>query len=536
MKVSTLSLALCPLAAIAYPDAALHARDNQSESFHTDLFEGTRLQEDDSSLNASDLTYTQQNGRPWYQPLGAQRVGRNGPLLLQDAHLLDTMATFNRERIPERVVHARGAGAHGYFEVTSDFAARHSVADVFKPGTRTSISMRFSTVGGARGSADTARDPRGFSIKMRTKKGILDWVFNNTPVFFIRDPLYFPRFIHTQKTDPATNARDWNTFWAWPAQFPESMLQFLRLLSDLGTPYGFRHMHGWSGHTYKLVQDDGSFVYTRVKLESEQGVRNFTDAEAKKHAGENDAWATKDLFDAIEKGDYPAWKVSMATMTEEEAADYRYDILDLTKDWLNVTYHDVGRMVLTQNPENYHAEIEQAHFSPANMVDGWEPSNDPVLQSRLFAYNDAARHRIGVNYQQIPVNCPMSPVANFDRDGHLSVRGNQGSRQNFPDQYRDPLKTVKKPGAITEPKIEGNLTYYQSEIEGDIDFEQPRQFYQVQLSEQDRKNLHDNIAGTLVNVDNDDIREALFEQFAKVDAALERGVREAYKEALAAES
>jgi catalase len=190
-------------------------------------------------------------------------------------------------------------------------------------------------------------------------------------VFFIRDPAKFPRFIHTQKTDPATNVRDWNTFWAWPAQFPESILQFLRLLSDLGTPYGFRHMHGWSGHTYKLVQNDGSFVYTRVKLESEQGVRNFTDAEAKKQASENDAWATKDLFDAIKEGNYPAWKVSIATMTEEEAANYRYDILDLTKDWLNVTYHDIGRMVLTQNPENYHAEIEQAHFSPSNMVEGW---------------------------------------------------------------------------------------------------------------------------------------------------------------------
>lgn len=293
-------------------------------------------------------------------------------------------------------------------------------------------------------------------------------------------------------------------------------------------------MHGWSGHTYKLVQDDGSYVYTRVKLESEQGVRNFTDAEAKEQAGKNDAWATLDLFDAIKRGDYPAWKVSMAIMTEEEAADYRYDILDLTKDWLNVTYHDVGRMVLTQNPENYHAEIEQAHFSPANMVDGWEPSNDPVLQSRLFSYNDAARHRIGVNYQQIPVNCPFSSVANFDRDGHLSVRGNQGSRQNFPDEHRDPLNVVKKPGAITEPKIEGNLTYWESEIAGDIDFEQPREFYQVQLSEQDRQNLHSNIAGTLVDVDVDDIRETLLEQFGKVDAALERGVREAYQEAMAA--
>ena len=356
-------------------------------------------------------------------------------------------------------------------------------------------------------------------------------MFNNTPVFFIRDPAKFPRFIHTQKTDPATNVRDWNTFWSWPAQFPESLLQFLRLFSDLGTPYGFRHMHGWSGHTYKLVQDDGSWVYTRVKLESEQGVRNFTNAEAAKQAGANDAWATKDLFDSIKQGDYPAWKVSIATMTEQEAAAYRYDVLDLTKDWLNVTYHDIGRMVLTQNPDNYHAEIEQSHFSPANMVEGWEPSNDPVLQSRLFSYNDAARHRIGVNYQQIPVNCPFNPIANFDRDGHLSVRGNQGSRPNFPTEFGDKLNVEKKSGALPEQKIEGDVEYYLSEINEDIDYEQPRQFYQVQLSEHDRANLHSNIAGTLVNVDNEDIRETLLKQFAKVDAALERGVRDAYKKA-----
>lgn len=219
-----------------------------NEDYKTDLFEGTDLKQEQSTLNNSDLTYTQRNGKQYFQPLGAQRAGEKGPLLLQDVHLIDTLASFNRERVPERVVHARGAGAHGFFEATTDYAEKLSAADVFVKGTRTSVTMRFSTVGGARGSADQARDPRGVAIKFRTKQGILDWVvsrtsfelgcniaannlyyqFNNTPVFFIRDPAKFPRFIHTQKTDPATNVRDWNTFWSWPAQFPESLLQFLR--------------------------------------------------------------------------------------------------------------------------------------------------------------------------------------------------------------------------------------------------------------------------------------------------------------------
>ncbi|KXT15438.1 hypothetical protein AC579_10582 [Pseudocercospora musae] len=308
----------------------------QKVAYSADLFQGTDLKQKDSSLNNSDLWYTERNGKKYFQPLGAQRAGEKGPLLLQDVHLVDTLATFNRERIPERIVHARGAGAHGFFEATTDFAENLSAADVFKKGTRTSITMRFSTVGGARGSADEARDPRGFAIKFRTKQGILDWVFNNTPVFFIRDPVKFPRFIHTQKTDPATNVRDWNTFWSWPAQFPEALLQFLRLFSDLGTPYGFRHMDGWSGHTYRLVKDDGSWVYCRVYVSTDQGVKNFTAAEAAKVAGDNDAWATKDLYDAIESGNYPSWTVGIATKTPKEAEEYRYDILDLTKDWVNL--------------------------------------------------------------------------------------------------------------------------------------------------------------------------------------------------------
>ncbi|KAL9527289.1 Catalase [Sphaerulina musiva] len=532
MRLTSFALLATPLLADAQSYSILRKVTQPPQNrvdYKTDLFEGTNLKQEQSVLNNSDLTYTDRNGKKNWQPLGAQRAGEKGPLLLQDVALIDTLATFNRERIPERIVHARGAGAHGFFEATTDYASQFSAASVFEKGTRTSVTMRFSTVGGARGSADTARDPRGFSIKFRTKEGILDWVFNNTPVFFIRDPAKFPRFIHTQKTDPARNVRDWNTFWSWPAQFPESLLQFLRLFSDLGTPYGFRHMDGWSGHTYKLVKPDGSWVYTRVYLSTDQGVRNMTADEAAKHAGENDAWATDDLYNNIQSGNYPSWTVGIATMTPEQAEAYRYDILDLTKDWLGVEYHEIGRITLTQNPENYHAEIEQSHFSPANMVPGWEPSNDPVLQSRLFAYNDAGRYRVGVNAEEIPVNCPFSSVANFDRDGHLSPHGNQGKRLNFPAEILDPIHIIDRPGTAIDHPLEGDSTVqWLSEIDENIDYEQPRLFYEG-FSQTDKDHLYSNIAGTLVNVDHQPVLDALFEQFGKISPALLTGVQTAYQ-------
>ncbi|KAF4550230.1 Catalase-like protein [Elsinoe fawcettii] len=491
-------------------------------AYKTDLFEGIRRKQEESSLNNSDLSYTTQNGAPYFQPLGAQRAGSNGPLLLQDSHLLDTLAHFNRERIPERVVHARGAGAHGYFEATTDFASRYSVADVFQPGTRTSVTVRFSTVGGMSGSADMARDPRGVAIKFRTKQGILDWVFNNTPIFFIRDPSRFPRFIHTQKTHPGTNVRDWDIFWSWPARFAESLHQFLRLFSDLGTPYGFRHMDAWSGHTYRLVQADGSWVYVKVRLVSDQGVRNMTASEAATHASSNDAWSTLDLHQAIEDGNFPSWTVQMSVKTKAEADAYQYDVLDLTKDWFDAQWSDVGRLVLTQNPGNYFAEIEQAHFAPSNMVPGWAASADPVLQSRLFAYKDAGRYRLGANAEDIPVNCPFSSVANWDRDGHIAVHGNQGSRPNYPAPW-DELDVPER-RAVVEDELDGRTTHWQSEVV-EKDYEQPRYFYENVLNEQDRRNLHGNIAGTLVFVNRAEVLDEILGQFERVAPALAQGVR-----------
>lgn len=290
-------------------------------------------------------------------------------------------------------------------------------------------------------------------------------------------------------------------------------------------------MDAWSGHTYRLVKDDGSWVYVRVYLSTDQGIQNFTAAEAATKAGANDAWATKDLYDSIETGNYPSWTVGIATMTEQEASSYRYDILDLTKDWLGVTYHEIGRIHLTQNPTNYFAEIEQSHFSPGNLVPGWEPSSDPVLQSRLFAYNDAARYRIGVNADDIPVNSAISPVANFDRDGHLSQQGNQGYRKNFPAKYIDPINVIPRPATVIEDKLNGSTTvYWESQIDERIDYEQPTLYYEG-LSQTDKEHLQSNIAGTLVNVDNIAVLDAVLQQWNRVSAELGSGILKAYERA-----
>ncbi|KAE8254014.1 hypothetical protein A4X13_0g3578 [Tilletia indica] len=489
-----------------------------------DWFTGPRVQEDASTKPSSQLTYTTENGREWFQPQGAQRVGKRGPLLLQDTHLLDSLAHFVRERIPERVVHARGMGAHGIMEITTDFASKYSMADVFKKGTKSPVTIRFSTVGGGRGSADTARDPRGFAIKIRTEKGILDFVFNNTPVFFIRDPTRFRTFIHTQKTDPSTNTNSKDAFWDYLSSNGESMLQVMRLMSDLGTPASVRHMSGWSGHTYRLIDENGKWVYTRVLLETDQGVKNFTAAEAA-IASQTPENATMDLYNAIAQGQFPSWTIKFQIMTKEDAAKYRYDILDLTKDWLDVPYHEVGKITLNQNPINYFAEIEQAHFSPSNMVDGWGPSNDPVLQARLWSYNDAGRHRLGPNYLQIPVNCPLNAVANFERDGWGAVLGNSGNRPNYLST-QDPINVISRPKwIIDDDDLESTTNYWSSQINETIDYEQPKIFVEKTMSEQDRKNLISNCISSLAQVKDQRIVENTLQVFSKISDELATGVR-----------
>ncbi|KAF9219293.1 catalase [Gyrodon lividus] len=482
-------------------------------------------------LNTKDgAVYTTSTGAPIGEPYAAQRLGTMGPLLLQDFHHIDLLAHFDRERIPERVVHAKGAGAHGYFELTHDLSDITSSKLFTSVGKKARATVRFSTVGGEAGSADTARDPRGFAIKLRTEEGNLDWVFNNTPVFFIRDPAKFPHFIHTQKRDPQTHLKDADMFWDYLSQNPESAHQIVILFSDRGTPDGFHNMHGYSGHTYKLVKDDGSWVYTQIHLIADGGFKTLDDATAGKLAGENPDYGIQSLFETIEAGKYPSWTVYVQTMTPEQAEKFRYNVLDLTKVWPHNDYplRPVGKLVLNENVQNYFAEIEQAAFSPSHTIPYVEPSADPVLQSRLFSYPDTQRYRLGPNYSQIPVNAPIVPVANFQRDGPMTIN-NQGVRPNYQSTVA-PLTYLRPRGAITsnprdyerEAKHEtwiGGAFWDLSEIT-ELDFEQPRALYQQVMSDTDRDHLVSNIAGHMGNVKSPVIKARALSYFASVDQSL----------------
>ncbi|KAJ7182598.1 catalase [Mycena crocata] len=474
--------------------------------------------------------YTTSNGVAVSEPYAAQRVGLFGPLLLQDFHHLDILSHFDRERIPERVVHAKGAGAHGTLEITEDLSDLTSNPFLSSKGKKAKVTVRFSTVGGESGSADTARDPRGFAIKVRTEEGNWDWVFNNTPVFFIRDPAKFPHFIHTQKRDPQTHLKDADMFWDYLSQNPESIHQIMILFSDRGTPDGFHRQHGYSGHTFKWFKKDGSFVYTQVHLRVEGGFKTLNNAEAGKLAGENPDYGTESLFEAIESGHPPAWNVFVQTMTPEQAEKFRYNVLDLTKVWPHGEFplRPVGRMVLDENPQNYFAEIEQAAFSPSHLVPYIEPSADPVLQSRLFSYPDTHRHRLGTNYQQLPVNAPTVPVANFQRDGAMTFVS-QGARPNYQSSIV-PLQYHGAPGTLEggardlerEAKHEnfiGAAFRDLSEIT-ELDFEQPRALWSKVWNDAAREAYVQNVAGHFKNVKSAEVRARQLSVWAAVDQGL----------------
>ncbi|KAF6760383.1 catalase [Ephemerocybe angulata] len=480
--------------------------------------------------NKDGAVYTTSNGAPVSEPYAAQRAGVNGPLLLQDFHHIDLLAHFDRERIPERVVHAKGAGAHGYFEVTHDLSDVTDQSLFKQVGKKVRATVRFSTVGGESGSADTARDPRGFAIKLRTDEGNWDWVFNNTPVFFIRDPAKFPHFIHTQKRDPQTHLKDADMFWDYLSQNPESIHQLLILFSDRGTPDGFHNEHGYSGHTFKWLKEDGSFVYVQTHLRADNGFKTLDNDTAGRLAGENPDYGTQKLFEAIESGNHPSWTVYIQTMTPEQAENFRYNVLDLTKVWPHGEFplRPIGKLVLNENPQNYFAEIEQSAFSPSHLVPYIEPSADPVLQSRLFSYPDTHRHRLGANYQQLPVNAPLTPIANFQRDGPQAFI-NQGSRPNYQSTIQ-PLTFAGKKGDINasardlerEAKHEnfiGGAWRDLSQIT-ELDFEQPRALWSKVWNDQQREAYVKNIAAHFGNVKSAEIKARQLAIFAAVDQNL----------------
>ena len=445
-------------------------------------------------------TLTTNFGAPVDDDQNTMTAGTPGPSLLQDIHLLEKLAHFDRERIPERVVHAKGAGAHGYFEVTHDVTQYTKAKFLSEVGKRTEVFARFSTVGGEKGSADSARDPRGFAVKFYTEEGNYDMVGNNTPVFFIRDPLKFPDFIHTQKRNPATNLKNPDMFWDFLSLTPESIHQVTILFSNRGTPRSYRHMNGYSGHTFKWYNDKGEHYWVKIHFKTDQGIQNLTREEAARLAGEDPDHATRDLYQAIARGEYPSWTVSVQVMTPEQAADYRFDPFDITK----VLPHGdfplvpVGRMVLNRNPENYFAEVEQSAFSPGNFVPGIAASPDKLLQGRLFSYHDTHRHRLGPNYHLIPVNRAKGvPVDNYQRDGAMRTDANAGGGPNYyPNTFDGPQPM---PEAAEPPFEVSGTAARQPYTHPNDDFMQAGDLYRKVMTDEDRDHLIGNIVTHLSN-------------------------------------
>ena len=449
-------------------------------------------------------------------------AGPRGPVLMADYQLMEKMAHFNRERVPERVVHAKGAGAYGKFTVTGDIS-RYTRAKIFSiAGNSCETFVRFSTVAGELGSPDTARDPRGFSVKFYTEEGNWDMVGNNTPVFFIRDPLKFSDFIHSQKRNPQTGMRDNTMQWDYWSLSPESLHQVTTLFSDRGIPATLRNMHGFSSHTFSLWNEKGERYWVKWHFITLQGIKTLTQAEANKIAGEDLDYHRRDLFAAIERGDFPQWRVMVQIMPEREAETYAINPFDLTKVWPHKDYPliEVGVLELNRNPQNYFAEVEQAAFEPGNMPPGMSASPDKVLQARLLSYPDAHRYRIGVNYAALEVNKPRCPVHHYHRDGQTRFDGNAGSAVNYqPNSFDGPVEDAK----YKEPplRISGDADRYDHHI-GNDDYTQAGNLFRLMSADQKRQ-LTDNLVGALRSVPKF-IQVRQLKHFYKADPEYGKGV------------
>jgi catalase len=412
-------------------------------------------------------------------------AGPSGPMLLQDVWYLEKLAHFDREVIPERRMHAKGSGAFGTFTVTGDIT-RYTRATVFSEiGKKTDLFVRFSTVAGERGAADAERDIRGFAVKMYTEEGNWDLVGNNTPVFFFRDPLKFPDLNHAVKRDPRTNLRSALNNWDFWTLLPEALHQITIVMSDRGIPASYRHMHGFGSHTFSLINAAGERHWVKFHWRCQQGIKNLTDAEAEELVGRDRESHQRDLYEAIERGDFPKWTLMVQIMPEAEAATYQFHPFDLTKVWLKGDYPliEVGVMELNRNPENYFADVEQAAFNPASVVPGIGFSPDKMLQGRLFSYGDAQRYRLGVNHHQIPVNAPRCPVHNFHRDGAMRVDGNAGSTLHYePNSFGE---WQEQPEYAEPPlALEGAADRWDHRADDDDYFTQPGMLFRLMSPEQ----------------------------------------------------
>ncbi|KKK39280.1 catalase [Mesobacillus campisalis] len=455
----------------------------------------------------------------WGAPVGdnqnSMTAGSRGPTLIQDVHLLEKLAHFNRERVPERVVHAKGAGAHGYFEVTNDVSKYTKAAFLSEVGKRTPMFIRFSTVAGELGSADTVRDPRGFAVKFYTEEGNYDLVGNNTPVFFIRDAIKFPDFIHTQKRHPQTHLKNPNAVWDFWSLSPESLHQVTILMSDRGIPATLRHMHGFGSHTFKWVNKEGEGVWVKYHFKTNQGVKNLAPDVAAKIAGENPDYHTEDLFNAIDKGEFPSWTLYVQIMPIEDADTYRWDPFDVTKVWSQKDYPliEVGQMVLNRNPENYFAEVEQVTLSPGNFVPGIEASPDKMLQGRLFAYSDAHRYRVGANHNALPINRPVAEVNNYQRDGFMRPDNNGGGSVYYePNSFSGPQESPQDNTTAFPVSGAAGSTGY----DHDDHYTQAGDLYRL-MTEDERTRLVANIVAAMKPVERDDIKLRQIAHFYKAD-------------------
>ena len=458
-------------------------------------------------------------------------AGERGPVLMTDYQLIEKLAHQNRERIPERAVHAKGWGAHGTLTITGDIS-KYTKAKALQPGATTPMIARFSTVAGEAGAADAERDVRGFSLKFYTEEGNWDLVGNNTPVFFVRDPVKFPDFIHTQKRHPQTNMRSATAMWDFWSLSPESLHQVTILMSDRGLPTDVRHINGYGSHTYSFWNDAGERYWVKFHFKTLQGHKHWTNAEAEKIVGQTRESTQADLFGAIDKGEFPRWQVQVQIMPELDADKTSYNPFDLTKVWPHSEYPvlDIGILELNRNADNYFAEIEQAAFSPSNIVPGIGYSPDKMLQARVFSYADAHRHRLGTHYEQIPVNKPHSPVHHYHRDGQMNTFG--GIATGNPDAYYEPNSfngPVEQPSAKEPPlRISGDAARYNHRI-GNDDYVQPRALFNLFDAGQ-KSRLFSNIAAAMGGVPGF-IVERQLGHFKLIHPEYEAGVRAALKDA-----
>jgi len=449
---------------------------------------------------------TMANGREVEDNQNSITAGSRGPVLMQDVQLMEKLAHFDREEIPERIVHAKGAGAHGTFTVTRDITAYTKASIFAEVGKQTETFTRFSTVGGERGSADTARDPRGYATKFYTDEGNWDLVGNNTPVFFIRDAMKFPDFIHTQKRLPDSNIPSNTMKWDFWSKTPESLHQITTLFSNRGTPDGYRKMNGYGSHTYSFINAQNERFWVKFHLKTQQGNHTLRADEATKIAGENPDYATEDLFNAIKDGDFPKWTMYVQIMPELEANDYHINPFDVTKVWPHSDYPliEVGVLEMNKNPENYFAEVEQSAFSPSNKVPGISFSPDKMLQGRLFSYPDTQRYRLGVNYNSLPINKAKNEVSNNYRNGTMKHDDNGGASTHYEPSH---FASVAQTDNNNEPelKIDGNAGRFAYDTSLEADTAQAGALYRL-MEANEQADLVENLANAMAGVPEEIVR------------------------------